>query len=219
MPKRGILGIFLAQADLFRQDALDVLSLRVLRMPQYLSLVAKLDRSRIGDARPYAENFGIIVAKQLDVMPHFGSRPHEAHVAHQHVDQLRQFVDLRRPQDSTDFRDPRIGAEGDKAAAFGGVPHHRAELVDLKRTEAAADPLLTKEDRSPRSEPHRQCHDQQQGRQHQHCNRGRHKIKESLDHGCECSSSAKWERTQRRPRGCDGAQETRQPRGDIPNHS
>ena len=128
---------------------IDVFSLRVLRSAQEIGLVAILDRGGIGNARPHAQDLGIVVMKHFHVFPHFGTRAHEAHVAGEHVDQLRQLVELERPQELADLGDPRIGAEGDQSAALGSVLDHGTEFEDAKGTEVATDPFLAEEDQGP----------------------------------------------------------------------
>jgi hypothetical protein len=59
----------------------------------------------------------------------FGARPDDAHVSHQHVDELRQLVEARFPQHLADARDARVVRAGhDDTGVFLGVRPHRPEF-------------------------------------------------------------------------------------------
>src|SRR5690606_15933709 len=61
-----------------------------------------------------------------------GARPHDAHIAAQHVEHLRQFIEAGRADEAADACDPVVVTAGGPAAqsiALLGV--HAAELVYL----------------------------------------------------------------------------------------
>ncbi len=100
-----------------------------------VALVAELERRRIGDAGPHAQH---LVAQRRriegDVARHLGPRADQAHVAAQHVDELRQLVELGGGAGSAPARrDARVGADGDRRAGVRGAVAHGAELVDAER--------------------------------------------------------------------------------------
>ena len=85
-------------------------------------------------------------------------RAHQAHLAADHVPELRQFVDAGAAQEATHAGDPRIvgdleGGSADLVALLQlaqpllGVGDHGAELEDLERSTVEADPRLPEEDR------------------------------------------------------------------------
>lgn len=97
-------------------------------------LVAEGDGSRGGDARadredqlahfcgPLAGNGGIL-----------GARTDQAHLAHQHVPELRQFVDLGIAQEFTQGGYARISFGGDFAAPVAVlILEHRTEFQNTK---------------------------------------------------------------------------------------
>ena len=114
-----MLRVLLCQADFFGQDPFDVFPFRIRGTAEDFGLVPILDRRRVGNAGPHAQDLCIIVAEHLHVPANFRPRAHKAHVAHEDIDQLRQFVDLRRPQDTAHRRDPRIGARRHEASPAG----------------------------------------------------------------------------------------------------
>lgn len=87
------------------------------------------------------------------------ARADERHVALDHVEQLRQFVERVPPDEAADPGDPRVLADleqhsgtdvviGDVVLVLVGADDHAAELVHRERGSAASHPLLTEEDRS-----------------------------------------------------------------------
>ena len=61
----------------------------------------------------------------------------------QDVDQVRQLVDRRAPQQRADPRDPRVAlVDGHPGAHVLGAGDHRAQLVDLERVPVEADAAL-----------------------------------------------------------------------------
>ena len=88
-----------------------------------------------------------------------GARPHQRHLAAQHVPELRQLVDTGLPQQSSETRDAGIllDLEGRSVLfvqrhqlrfARLGVGDHRAELQHHELPAAQTAPLLTEEHRS-----------------------------------------------------------------------
>src|ERR687892_1245365 len=91
------------------------------------------------------------------------ARPHEAHVAAQHVDQLRQLVEGGPAHEGADASAP-IGTLDAARGDVGGQPHHvrllpvvggavvhahRAELEDLEAVAVAADAPLAGKGQAP----------------------------------------------------------------------
>jgi hypothetical protein len=112
---------------------------------------------------------------QLDLVLDHRTRANEAHVAAQHVQQLRNLVQAPRAQEAPHARDAVVDHElvelpvlvglrlaGDEAAdevavhRAVGVRAHRAELQDGERSHAAAESALTEQHRSGRAQPHRE---------------------------------------------------------------
>lgn len=94
-----------------------------------------------------------LVARQHD-LDQFRSRAHQAHLAPQHVDELRQLIQAGPAEEAPDPGDPRIvpplvrpRTEFDPAA-----PDHGAELQHRKDPSPFADPRLAEQDRSGRIE-------------------------------------------------------------------
>ena len=76
-------------------------------------------RRRVGDARAHAQHLVAQLRRiQRDVARHLRPRADQAHVAAQHVDQLRQLVELGAAQERAGARDARIGADGERRPAL-----------------------------------------------------------------------------------------------------
>ena len=57
---------------------------------------------------------------------------YEAHLAAQHVDQLRQFVDAGRADEAPHPRDAIVTDAGPARTVLLGILHHRAEFQDVE---------------------------------------------------------------------------------------
>ena len=77
------------------------------------------------DREPAALALGVLVDLDLDRRP----RADERHLAAQDVDEVRQLVDRRAPQERADARDPRVAlVDGQPGAHVLGAGDHRAQL-------------------------------------------------------------------------------------------
>ncbi len=70
-------------------------------------LVAPLDLRGPGEAGPNGEALALPLVIPLDLVRQGRPRPDDAHLAFEHVDQLRELVEREPSQDPTDPRDPR----------------------------------------------------------------------------------------------------------------
>ena len=86
---------------------------------------------------------------ERDVFGRLRTRPHEAHVPHQHVHELRQLVEVPAPQESADPRDPGVVRGADVGGETVGVTDHRAKFEDREGEALATNADLT-EQRRPR---------------------------------------------------------------------
>ena len=106
-------------------------------------------------------------------------RADERHLAPDDVDQLRELVDPRAPEEAAETRYTRVVRDlehprvvvavhvemGDLRLPLLRVDHHRAELVDAERPVAGAHPYLPEEHRPGRVDLDPQRDDEEQGRQ------------------------------------------------------
>ena len=193
---RRVVHIVERIAQLGRQDDVDILALGVAGAREQGVLVAVAQRGEVGDARAHAEHAlarrGRIV---LDVARHLGPRPDQAHAAAQHVDQLRQFVELGAAQQRAHAGDARIAGHGELRAGrsrqsrHSGRVVHRAELEDAKRLPITAYTHLTEKHRPLRIEPDQQRHHQQQRRKQQQAECGGGDVERSLQHAMNVSAA------------------------------
>ncbi len=130
-------------------------------------LVDELQRGGVGDAGPHRQHLLAQRGRvQRHVARHFGPRPDQAHVAGDHVDQLRQLVDAIVAQPAAGACDARIGQRGHGRPLCRCIDPHRAQLVDAKDLAVAAHPLLAKH-RGPAGVPSHPAGSRQQQRRQQ----------------------------------------------------
>ncbi len=114
------------------------------------------------------------LAQLLDEVRTLGAGPHEAHVAPEHVPQLRQLVEPRLAHQAAEPGDPRVvlARRPDRPRGLLGVRTHRAPLQELEVLAAHAHARLAVEHGPRARQPHaerrqhreRQRQDQQHGR-------------------------------------------------------
>ena len=103
------------------------------------------------------------VLEELVVAQRQGTRADEAHLALQHVDDLRNLVEREAAEEPPDARDPRVLADLEERALgfvlvlelgleLGGARDHRAELQHRKLALPDADAAIDEEDRPARVE-------------------------------------------------------------------
>src|SRR6476660_9077161 len=107
-----------------------------------------------------------LTLENLDVFLPFRSRPDEAHLASQHVDELGKFVERRPTQEHSEPGSTVVALDtsGADVEADGVVAHiglrvnqpHGSKLEHLEAAAVATDPELAEEDRPPQGQPDRQ---------------------------------------------------------------
>src|SRR5437867_6151049 len=130
--------------------------------------VGEIDLRPAGDARAHSEpqaEVGDLLFEQIDEMRALGARADDAHLALQDVDELRDLVDARAPEESSHRRYAVVPLLRPLSAAFPlRVGDHRPKLLELVRTARQAEPLLAVEDGPFRAQLH-----QQGDAEHQRC--------------------------------------------------
>src|SRR6516165_4921087 len=81
-------------------------------------------------------------------------RAHEAHLATEDIEELRQLVETPRSKHPANPGDTRVDAPGDRGVLVG-IHAHRSKLVELERPPLPTDTDLREEDRPPRIELYR----------------------------------------------------------------
>jgi hypothetical protein len=124
-------------------------------------------------------NLLAILSKDVHIRPDLRPRADETHLPSQHIDQLRELIDLGLAQDSPQPGDPGVGAERDRFPFVGNIPHQRAKFVDAKVAKSLPNALLPAEDGMWRVQHDQEGHYQEQGdrggqtpggqRQHRRC--------------------------------------------------
>jgi hypothetical protein len=97
---------------------------------------------------------------QWKVLDEQRSRPHEAHVATKHVEQLGQLVERRGPQPTPERGETQlVGEEFARGVSRLG---HRAKFDDVEFPVVESGAPLTKEDWRAETDSDRDAHEQQQ---------------------------------------------------------
>src|SRR5258705_12295982 len=99
-----------------------------------------------GDARLDGESFHVVrnllLQRDHELRP-LGARSDEAHVTHQHVEELRQLVQPRAAEQMADSREPRVLLDAPyRTPLLLGVLTHGAELVDYEEATALSEASL-----------------------------------------------------------------------------
>src|SRR5262249_34693271 len=88
-----------------------------------------------------------LLQQTVDEHRPFRARADEAHIAFQHIEELRDLVDPRAADEAADACDAAIVALGPAGdAVFLGIRAHAAELQHHERVAAGTDALLAIED-------------------------------------------------------------------------
>ena len=108
-----------------------------------------------GDAGPDVEPSPLSLVVALHLVGERRSGTDEAHVADEHVPELRQLVDRGAAQEPPDPRDAGVAAVDRVPRALAlRADDHRAQLQHRERAAGDADALLAEEHRAPVLEPH-----------------------------------------------------------------
>jgi len=108
--------------------------------------VAPLDLTRADDARTRQQDVPLHRGVGLDEMRIFRPWPDQAHLPAQHVEELRQLIELGPPQVLANPGDPRIALRRQARSHHVGPVDHRAKLVDPEERAVPTGTALTEED-------------------------------------------------------------------------
>ena len=165
-------------------------------MGHVIQVVAELDRSFFGAGgvallhlRPARQAWayqmppgvaGDVLCKLLNKGHLLRARTDQAHVAAQHIPQLRDFIEPGVAQKTPQPRDARIGLAG-KARRVHSLVAHAAQLVQTKRLPVQARAPLAEERRSRAVELDGQGRQQTQRQPQRQCQQHRQHIQHTLD--------------------------------------
>ncbi len=171
-PQRGPLAVCAREPQLVRQDLAHVLPLGVLLTGQQVGLPPVGDRGQVGEPRPHAQDVAEFRLEQAHVAGQLGARAHEAHLAAEHVEELRQLVELAVAQPAADRRHPRVAARGHAGSMLLRAHDHGPELEHVERDQVSPHPLLPEERGTAVGEAHGGGHEKQDGRRDHETDRG-----------------------------------------------
>ena len=134
-------------------------------------------RGRAGDTGAAGQEFQLLLGD-------FGARANEAHVAEEHVDELRKLVQLEAAQNAAN-RSNFLGGEGrDGASAFVRSMAHGAKFVDCEGPVKAAGACLLEDDWTARGKAHCNGDDQQRRNPERRTSENRGDVKDTLGGRC-----------------------------------
>ena len=84
--------------------------------------MAVLDRRHVRDAGTQRQDPPLVLVVECDVARHLGTWPDQAHLAHQHVHELRAFVELVAAQEVAEEAPPPTGADAARWVVLAAVP-------------------------------------------------------------------------------------------------
>ena len=156
-----------------------------LHAPRVGRVAAAADLPQPGQARLRCVVVFDVAAIARDLGAHDRTRPDQAHLAAQHVEQLRQLVEARAAQEAPDPGDPRIVASASASPPIRrrqrdpsastcrstrvGVDHHDAELDAVEHAAAGADATMAIERGTAVAAHHGSQHQQQRREQQDEC--------------------------------------------------
>src|SRR4029079_16079640 len=126
-------------------------------------VVAPTDLPQAGEARSDAQTAAEGTVKALGLPDRKRPRTHEAHVAEQDVEELRQLVEAGAAQEPAESRDPRVVVDLETGAVHLGqgeelvalllrADTHGAELQHAEGSPVEPAPLLGEQHRAARSQ-------------------------------------------------------------------
>ena len=138
-------------------------------------------------SRADTRDCGELVGVGRDVGGVLGTRPDKRHLATQHVQELRDLVQLRMGEEPSDAAETGIVDDGERQP--GGVSRHLAELVHVELPAAIADaarpvdhrPGLVEHDGERDHEPEGRGQDDQQAAKH-HIDSPRQERQRAVEH-------------------------------------
>ena len=182
----GMVHVDPRQPELVGEDLAHVLRLRILGGGEQRRLVAVGDRRRVGDPRADLQDLAELVRKQAHVPRQLRARPDQAHVAPEHIEELRQLVQLGVAEERAQPGDPGVVPHRQRAALLG-AGRHGAELVDRERLEMPADPFLFEEHRPLAVQLDRDRHQEHERSEDHQSGDGDQAVDDTLH--CRCSST------------------------------
>ncbi len=93
----------------------------------------EFERCQIGDPGFDSQDLEFFLGVLVGVLPDLGPRTDEAHLAFEHVDQLRQLIQLLAAQKPADAGQPVVVQTGRRTAPGFGIDDHRAKFEDAER--------------------------------------------------------------------------------------
>src|SRR5579884_3517114 len=86
-----------------------------------------------GNTWPHRKHLSLALIIGGDKLRRLWPRADQAHLASQHVDELRQLIHLRQAQNASNRGNPGIGCPGNRGPHTLGAYAHRSELIHAER--------------------------------------------------------------------------------------
>lgn len=133
-PVANVIEIY---SQLARQYVADIAAAGVVRVQQG-GFIAELQLRQSGDARAQVEDAALPLVVGIDEAGVLRPGANHAHIALEHVEQLRQLIKAQLPEPASGAGDPVVISRRYPDPGKIGAGNHGAELVHGERTSAAA---------------------------------------------------------------------------------
>src|SRR5690348_2511160 len=178
--KRDVATIREIELQFVAHDFVDIKLHAIGRICEQAFFVDVADGCGPRDARLDLEDLAFFCRIFSDKFGQFRTRSYQTHRSLKDVEELRHLVELRSPQNFSDFGDSVISRSGEPRSLAIGIRTHRAQLHDLKGLAVASDSELAIENRAARLDPDRCRADEQNWSRNQQSHCGRDNVEQTF---------------------------------------
>lgn len=122
------MNVLQTQLDFFRTDLFSIRLMRIGASFEDSAFIAKTQGSPVGDSGAYRQQFPLLRGICLHLGEHFWTGSDQAHIAFEHIDELREFVELVFSKESSQTSDAWIVTRCRWATELIGANNHRPEF-------------------------------------------------------------------------------------------
>ena len=130
--KGMLLYIFQIQLNLLLHNHLNVVLLGIFCFLHQLILIAELDAGWVCDARADVQYMHLLGRPVVHIVTNFWSWTYQAHIPKEHINQLRQFIELELTNKEPTLSHARIMTTDSHQTTFISPHPHGAELKNAE---------------------------------------------------------------------------------------
>src|ERR1039457_5327131 len=170
------------EGDLYRPNSPGILQIGIGDAGQQQEFIEVDQGCPIREPGAKIQNPPFIALKSVCVTPQFRPGADQAHIAHEHVVQLRDLIELGGAQQFPQFGYSRIFTLNRSVSVQLSAPHHGPELHHEERLAKPAHAFAAEENGAAIEEPNGETNDQLQWCAEEQAERGCTHIDKSLQH-------------------------------------